>query len=586
MIMPDSDLAPLGQRMDARFDELVEQLTEQLPGASSFYSALPLERRREASLNLYKILRDSVEPGGIERFSQAITQIARTRMAQGGTPDDLQAATDMIRQMNLTLVEDLVRDNPGAAAPAFTWLDRLASVSLGIFNGLAREALAQQAEELNILIALSERIDQLDHLDDTVAALFEQLPRLGVDRAIVSIRADDTLLHEVVGVFDRDAQAPARSPGARFALEALLRTDTSDAVCLTLDAVDIEVGDGERELLALADITTLAVFPLRSQGSTYGLLILGYRQAHRSGPGEQRFLASLVRLLRNRITNQRLIERLRQHVERATIFQTLVEQANDMIVITDLSGTITYANAAAAQLLEVERPGDLVDQPFIAFLGDADRRRLANEAAVLLAAGRPWRGEFALLTAAGAAVPVATSSIPLVSAEGRQIGMASIMRDERDRLALVESLQRSNDEQEQLLLLLRQLSTPLVPLMEGILVMPLVGDLDSRRAGQVMEMLLEGVTRASADIVILDITGVPLVDTGVANALIQAARAVRLLGAEAMLVGITPDVAQALVSLGVDLSELVTRSDLQSGIAYALRRRGYRIVRADGVEAG
>jgi rsbT co-antagonist protein RsbR len=101
-----------------------------------------------------------------------------------------------------------------------------------------------------------------------------------------------------------------------------------------------------------------------------------------------------------------------------------------------------------------------------------------------------------------------------------------------------------------------------------------------------METLLEGVTRARADTIILDITGVPLVDTGVANALVQAARAVRLLGAEAILVGITPEVAQTLVGLGANLGEIVTRGDLQSGITYALRRRGYSIQRNSAVRVG
>ncbi len=454
--MPDTDLAPLAQRMDVHFDELGERLIEQLPSASPFYAALPPELLRGAAVNLYKILRDSVEDGGIDRYAEAITQIAHTRIAQGGSPDDLRAATELVRRINLSLVDELAHTDPSAAVPAFAWLDRLASVSLQIFNDFAQQSLAQQAEELNVLMTLSERTEQIEQTTDVVEALFEQMPRLGVDRALVSLRtSDDSTIHEVIGAYDSDERAPRSPAGTRFSAEPLLQDRTSETVYFPLNVADLDLAGAEREQLAPAGIETLEVFPLRNQRGTYGLLILGYRRPHQLTAAEQRFLASLTRMLRNRITHLRLIE----------------------------------------------------------------------------------------------------------------------------------SLQRSNEEQQHMLELLRQVSTPLVPVMDGILVMPIVGDLDSRRASQVMEKLLEGVTREAADIVILDITGVALLDTSVANALVQAARAVRLLGAEALLVGITPEVAQTVVGLGVDLSALTTRGDLQSGIAYALSRRGYRIARDGNARA-
>ncbi len=116
---------------------------------------------------------------------------------------------------------------------------------------------------------------------------------------------------------------------------------------------------------------------------------------------------------------------------------------------------------------------------------------------------------------------------------------------------------------------LAELSTPLIPLSTQVLVMPLIGSVDSRRAQQVIETLLEGISTSGARVAILDITGVPVVDTQVANALIRAAQAVKLLGAQVVLTGIRPEVAQTLVGLGADLGQVVTRSSLQSGIAYA-----------------
>jgi len=117
-----------------------------------------------------------------------------------------------------------------------------------------------------------------------------------------------------------------------------------------------------------------------------------------------------------------------------------------------------------------------------------------------------------------------------------------------------------------------ELSTPLIPISNHTLLLPLIGALDSGRAQQVMETLLQGIAEHTAESVILDITGVPLVDMHVAGVLLRAAQAVRLLGARVILTGIRPEVAQAIVGLGVDLSSIETRASLQDGIAATLGR--------------
>jgi rsbT co-antagonist protein RsbR len=124
---------------------------------------------------------------------------------------------------------------------------------------------------------------------------------------------------------------------------------------------------------------------------------------------------------------------------------------------------------------------------------------------------------------------------------------------------------------------IRELSTPILPLYEGILVLPLVGAIDSFRASQIMERLLTAIAERQADIIILDITGVPVIDTAVANYLLQTARAAQLIGAHVILVGIGPEIAQTMVQLGVDVSSIEVGSTLQSGIDLALRRMGRAI---------
>jgi rsbT co-antagonist protein RsbR len=125
---------------------------------------------------------------------------------------------------------------------------------------------------------------------------------------------------------------------------------------------------------------------------------------------------------------------------------------------------------------------------------------------------------------------------------------------------------------------LRELSTPLIPITDEVVIMPLVGTMDSQRAQQVLETLLEGIAHYQAELAIIDITGVSVVDTQVAQSLIQAAQAVNLLGAQVMLTGIQPRIAQTLIHLGVDLSNIQTRGSLQSGVSAALNGAKHRVM--------
>ena len=125
--------------------------------------------------------------------------------------------------------------------------------------------------------------------------------------------------------------------------------------------------------------------------------------------------------------------------------------------------------------------------------------------------------------------------------------------------------------------MLDELSVPVIQVWQDILLLPLVGAIESRRAAQVMENLLESVGRIGAQIVIIDITGVAVVDTSVASYLIRAVQATQLLGCQSILVGISPEIAQTLVGLGVDFSRIITRATLQNGLEYALKRLNYDV---------
>lgn len=145
-----------------------------------------------------------------------------------------------------------------------------------------------------------------------------------------------------------------------------------------------------------------------------------------------------------------------------------------------------------------------------------------------------------------------------------------------DRLALliVESYQTSREsvisrQQEELL----ELSTPVVKLWDGVVALPLIGTLDSSRTQVVMETLLERIVSTGADTAILDITGVSTVDTLVAQHLLKTVEAARLMGADCIICGIRPQIAQTIVQLGLDLSSVTTKASLADAFAYVLERR-------------
>jgi rsbT co-antagonist protein RsbR len=130
------------------------------------------------------------------------------------------------------------------------------------------------------------------------------------------------------------------------------------------------------------------------------------------------------------------------------------------------------------------------------------------------------------------------------------------------------------DQQEAI----RELSTPVLQVRERLLILPIIGAIDPQRARQLTEQLLRGIRSNRAKVAVLDITGVPYIDSAVANHLVQTVEASRLLGATVIVTGLSPEIAQTLVNIGVDLAKMTTVGDLQGGIEEAERLLGYKVV--------
>jgi rsbT co-antagonist protein RsbR len=129
---------------------------------------------------------------------------------------------------------------------------------------------------------------------------------------------------------------------------------------------------------------------------------------------------------------------------------------------------------------------------------------------------------------------------------------------------------------------IRELQTPVIEVWDGILALPIVGSVDTARAQEMNEALLEQIVATGSEIVLLDITGVPVVDTAVARHLLETVSAARLLGADVFIVGLSSRTAMTLVQLGIDLSHITTRTTLAKGLALAFSRLGLTVVQQAG----
>ncbi|WP_437759893.1 PAS domain-containing protein [Sorangium sp. So ce1389] len=172
------------------------------------------------------------------------------------------------------------------------------------------------------------------------------------------------------------------------------------------------------------------------------------------------------------------------------------------------------------------------------------------------------------------------NNVPFRDADGRVIGMVGVVVDMTARKRMEEALRRTESDllasQWRLLETITALSTPILPIDHGVLVLPIVGHLDSARSNQLMTTLLQGVERHNAEFVIIDLTGVPLIDSSIACHLLRTVQAATLLGAQCVLVGMSAATAGSLASTGEALEELILLRDLRAGVRYAMSRRRAR----------
>ncbi|HYF64689.1 MAG TPA: PAS domain S-box protein [Herpetosiphonaceae bacterium] len=246
-------------------------------------------------------------------------------------------------------------------------------------------------------------------------------------------------------------------------------------------------------------------------------------------------------------------------IDREEQYRSIFEAANDAFIILDMDGMIVEANYTAHHMYGYE-PQAMIGFPVQKLFNDGDTIFAQFRTAVAM--NEHFHLETTSRTRDGTPLDVEVRG-KMFGYRRRQHFLATIRDISERKRAEAEKIRLSTE--------INTLSTPLIPLGSRVVLMPLIGRLDTQRMHQVIETLLKGIALHHAHIAILDITGVPIVDEDVANALLQATRTAQLIGTSVIFTGIRPEVAQAMVALGLDLASINTHSTLEQGIQVALQ---------------
>lgn len=243
-----------------------------------------------------------------------------------------------------------------------------------------------------------------------------------------------------------------------------------------------------------------------------------------------------------------------------SILQALLENLDIAVWAVDTKGIVTFQDGKG--LREGTAPSTLGLNVFELYPEEVNtglRQALRGTPARMIAElvpGQFWESWY---------VPKRDAVGAISGVIGMTVDVTEAQRAQREVAAKLEVIERQQE-------VIRNLETPILDVWEGVVALPLVGVIDSSRAARVTEDLLDAVSRTRARFALLDLTGIDIVDTATANHLINMTRAIGLLGATGVITGIRPNVAQTIISIGMDLSSLKTLGSLRQGLAYCIRQ--------------
>ncbi|MFN2269350.1 MAG: PAS domain-containing protein [Anaerolineae bacterium] len=266
------------------------------------------------------------------------------------------------------------------------------------------------------------------------------------------------------------------------------------------------------------------------------------------------------------------------------LLQSFLDNVPDKVYFKDLESRFIRVSKATAEKHGADGPQEMVGLADLDFFTEEHAHPALEDEQTVIRTGQPVQKEEEETWPDGRVTWASTIKMPLRDDEGNIIGTFGVSRDitEQKRIEAESArLQREVVEAQQRAI--QELSTPIIPVMNvpgagSIIVMPLIGSIDTLRARDLTRRLLEGIRMHRAKVVILDITGVPIVDSGVASHMNKSIQAARLKGARTIVTGISDAVAETIIDLGLDWSGIETLGDLQTGLRVALRQLGIRMM--------
>lgn len=470
----------------------------------------------------------------------------------------------------------------------------MASLATHIGGRRSQDALRAALAEAELLHDVTKRLNTASSLGETLAALALPAPAYDELSALLcTFESNGGKTPEWVTLLQgwNVAGTPGAPVGTRFHLPdfpftGMYMSSPGEPFLISDVATDPRLDEGARSAYLGFGVRAAMVMALTLHGRWVGLFNLSWQRPVPLGEREQRIYRALARqvalLVENRLMLDRLSRSLDETQAKSSMLRALLDHLPVGVVLLEApSGRPILYNPAAARLQRREFGADAEaapnDEQVRLVYPDSDRPIPMEDLAGshVLKTGTTYSSELDVLPADGARLHLDTIAAPVRDETGALKNVVLMISDitarksaERERARLQEEVIRVQAAT------LAERSSPLIPISDDILVLPLIGSLDTERGHQVMDTLLSGTSQSRARIAIIDITGVRTVDTQAASALTNAAQALRLLGVEPILTGIRPEVAQTLIGLGVRLDGITTRSTLQNGIRFALRRLG------------
>lgn len=518
--------------------------------------------------------------------SAVAAHLPRVGLAAGEL-DAIAAAAARVRD---TWHEGQVTRPPELGAAASAALRLVTTLLAGQLRTLrmlaAQEAMA---EERAVLQAVMHRLNAAPHLDAALRAF--RLAAPDGDEATVTLcsvedDADGKPAWMVVvanlSAVGRTAMTPV---GTRFRLaemptSILALDEPGTPVLISSIADDPRIAAPMREQYARGGLRSALMLALPLRGRVAGTLSFGWSRPVSLGDRERRLYQGLARQAALLVDNNAMIGRLEASLaatqRQGQLLGTVLDHIPVGIVcLDDDPDGVPLANRAAHALLG----GDPRSTRAQIFHAGTDTPMLEHErpGARAAATATVVREELDVIPPGGTRMHVEVTGVPLVGQGDSRRRVVLVLADVTARKQEAEARARLQEEVIRVqAAALAERSSPLMPISEDVLVMPLIGTIDPERGAQILETVLLGSRERAARVTIIDVTGVRTIDARAAEVLTGAARALRLLGVEPVLSGVGPEVAQALVMLDVPLTGIVTCGTLQAGVQYALRRLGRR----------